>query len=287
MYWGASELEHVYEEIVKRDNTSWNIASLVFRASIIATKSEGLEALLSLGDIEAQKDFYNAQQAINTMLNNNSMLLLGKNDEVQGLSYTFSGLNDVYESFMMDIAGAAEIPVTKLFGRSPAGLNATGESDSKNYDDTISNQQESKLRPVLEQLLPVMFMSEFGMVPDDLDFRFPPVQSPTESESADLVQKKSTSIKDAYDSGIINQKIALKEYKAMSKTTGMFTNITDEDIENASTDFIDEKMLEGVNNEIPGLENEQNIGTEISKEPFEDNQADKGLSRWLKRFTGH
>jgi hypothetical protein len=130
-------------------------------------------------------------------------------------------------------------------------------------------------------------MSEFGEVPSDLDYRFPPVQSPTESESADLVQKKSTSIKDAYDSGIINQKIALKEYKAMSKTTGMFTNITDEDIENASTDFIDEKMLEGVNNEIPGLENEQNIGTEISKEPFEDNQADKGLSRWLKRFTGH
>jgi hypothetical protein len=95
-----------------------------------------------------------------------------------------------------------------------------------------------------------MFMSEFGMVPNDLDFRFTPVQTPTESESADLVQKKSTSIKDAYDSGIINQKIALKEYKAMSKTTGMFTNITDEDIEQASTDFVDENMVGGI-----GLEN--------------------------------
>jgi phage-related protein (TIGR01555 family) len=283
-YWGASEMEHVFEELAKRDNTSWNIASLIFRASIIATKTDGLDVMLATGDIEAQKQFYETQQAINTMLNNNSMMHLGKDDEMQQLNYTFSGLNDVYESFMMDVAGAAEIPVTKLFGRSPAGMNSTGESDSKNYYETIENGQESELRPALEKLLPVMFMSEFGEVPADLDFRFLPVQSPTESEIADQVQKKTTAVKDAYDSGIINQRIALKELKAMSKSTGMFTHITDEDIENASTDFADETMLEGAMNEISGLANEQDTGGEIPTEPKADIKTIDRIGGWFKRL---
>lgn len=287
MYWGASEIEHVFEELAKRDNTSWNIASLIFRSSILATKTEGLDVLNTLGDIEAQKDFYNTQQAINTMMNNNSMLMMGKNDEMQQLNYTFSGLNDVYESFMMDVAGASEYPVTKLFGRSPAGMNSTGESDQENYDGLIENEQESKLRPVLEQLLPVMFMSEFGQVPDNLSIRFFPARSPSESDLAELVSKKGATIKDAYDSGIINQKIAMKEYKAMSKSTGMFTNITDEDIEMASTDFVDESMMEGLGNAIPGLATEQNTRTEVPPEPSEDNQNDNGLSKWVKRLRGN
>lgn len=288
MYWGASEIEHIFEELAKRDNTSWNIASLVFRASIIATKTKGLDVLLGLGDIEAQKDFYNTQQAINAMLNNNSMLHLGHEDDIVPINYTFSGVNDIYESFMLDISGASEIPVTKLFGRSPAGLNATGENDSRNYNEMVENLQESKLSPVLDKLLPVMFMSEFGEVPDDLDYRYLPVQSPTEDEVAELVQKKVTAIKDVYDSGIINQKIAMKELKQMSDSTGMFTNITDEDIEQASTDFADESLLGGIGNEIPGMANEQDIGGEVQDIPKKNNSvADKLSGGWIKRFAGN
>jgi hypothetical protein len=162
-------------------------------------------------------------------------------------------------------------------------MNATGESDQENYDGLIENQQESKLRPVFDQLLPVMFMSEFGYVPDDLDIRFLPVRSPSESDLADQVSKKTTAIKDAFDSGLINQKIGMKELKAMSKATGMFTNITDEDIEMASSDFVDENMMEGLGNAIPGLAAEQNIGTEVPSEPPKDNQADSRLGKWFKR----
>ncbi|MCG6197883.1 DUF1073 domain-containing protein, partial [Anoxybacillus sp. LAT_38] len=77
-------------------------------------------------------------------------------------------------SFMLDIAGACQIPVTKLFGRSPAGMNATGESDMQNYYEVIQQQQESILGPVLDKLLPIMCMSEFGAIPDDLEYTFNP-----------------------------------------------------------------------------------------------------------------
>ena len=63
------------------------------------------------------------------MMNNNSIQILGENDSFETHQYTFGGIADTYDRFMMDVAGAAETPVTKLFGRSPAGMNATGESD--------------------------------------------------------------------------------------------------------------------------------------------------------------
>ena len=79
--------------------------------------------------------------------------------KIRRYSYSFTGLSDIYDQFMLDMSGAAEIPATKLFGRSPQGLYATGESDLKNYYEMIAQMQERILRPALEKLLPVMALS--------------------------------------------------------------------------------------------------------------------------------
>jgi phage-related protein (TIGR01555 family) len=235
-YWGASELEHVYDELVKRDNTSWNIASLIFQANVLVNKVEGLDQILAMTDAQVQKDFYNVKTAQNQMRSSSAMLLIGDKDELSALNYTFAGLNDIYESFMLDVAGACDMPVTKLFGRAPAGMNATGESDENMYYDMIAQQQESVLKPKMEKLLPVMFMSEFGQVPDDLGIKFNPIKTPSDSDVADIVGKKVTAIDTVFNSGIISQKIAMAELHEISYTTNMFTNITDEDIEKADDD---------------------------------------------------
>lgn len=250
MHWGAAELEHVFEELLKRDNTSWNIAALIFQANLLVDKVDGLDQLVAFGDPQAQQDFYNVKLAQNAMRSNQSLMLVGKEEEVTQMQYTYSGLNDIYESFMLDVAGAAEIPVTRLFGRSPAGLNSTGESDMQNFDDMIGQKQNTELKPKLDKLLPVMFMSEFGKVPDDLTIKFNPIRTPTDEKMADLVGKKVDSIDKVYNSGIINQKIAMQELHEMSYTSNMFTSITDEDIASAKTDFNDEGEMEDFTNEF-------------------------------------
>ena len=242
IHWGASEIEHVFDELAKRDNTSWNIASLIFQANVLVNKVDGLDQITTLSDEESQRDFYNVKTAINQMRSNNAMILIGKDEEISALNYTFSGINDIYESFMLDIAGACDIPVTRLFGRSPAGMNSTGESDENMYYDMIGQQQETNLKPKLDKLLPVMFMSEFGYVPDDLDTKFNPVKTPSDEEMADTSTKKTNSIVQVYEAGIINQKIALAELHEISYRSDMFTNITDEDIENANENFTDESL---------------------------------------------
>lgn len=237
MGWGESEVEVMYEELKKRDNASYNIANLLFMANLKVLKMQGMEEILSTGDADLQQDLYNTVEGQNRLMNSNSMMVLGKDDDFATHQYTFSGINDVYQSFMLDVAGAAEIPVTKLFGRSPAGLSATGESDLQNYYDMIGQKQVSQLQPAIDKLLPVMVMSEFAYIPNDLSYDFNPVAEQTEEELASIVDKKVNAINTVYQGGLITQKVAIKELKEMADTTGMFTNISDEDIANASTEY--------------------------------------------------
>lgn len=235
--WGISEVELLFDELKKRDNTSFNIAQLVFLANLRVLKMGDLGELLAIGNEDGQKDLYNTIQAQNWLMNNMGMYLLNKEDDFQTHQYSFAGLNDIYESFMLDIAGAAEMPVTKIFGRSPQGMNATGDGDKDNYYNTIEQKQTAQLEPALDKLLPIMYVSEFGAVPEDLDYSFNPIETPSEDKLAEIVDKKSSSIINVYNAGLISRKVGLKELRQLGNTTGMFTNITDEDIDNATDDI--------------------------------------------------
>jgi len=233
-YWGASEVEHVFDELKKRDNTSWNIAQLIFVANLRVLKMNELGQILVGGTAQLQNQLYSTLQAQNWLMNNMGMHVMDAKDSMETHQYTFSGLSEVYDAFMMDVAGAAEMPVTKLFGRSPAGLNATGESDMQNYYDSIEQKQESQLRPVLEKLLPVMCVSEFGVIPDDLLVSFNPCRRPSEREKKDLGKNIADSVINAFNAGLISQRISLQELRQSAEFTGMWSNITDDAIEKAS-----------------------------------------------------
>lgn len=234
MQWGASVVESVFDELRKRDNVSWNIAQLTFMANIRVLKMQDLGQLLAATDNESQAELLRTLEAQNMLLNNMGMQVMDAADGLETHQYTFGGLSDCYQQFIMDISGAAEIPVTRLFGRSPSGLNATGESDLQNYYDMIAEKQESYLRPILNKVLPPFIISTLGSLPDDFDFEFDPVAEPTDKERADLAKCGTDNVVAAYNAGLISQRTALKELKQQSERTGVWTNITDEDIERAS-----------------------------------------------------
>lgn len=234
MQWGASVVESIFDELRKRDNVSWNIAQLTFMANIRVLKMQDLGQLLSATDNESQAELLRTLEAQNMLLNNMGMQVMDAADGLETHQYTFGGLADCYQQFIMDISGAAEIPVTRLFGRSPSGLNATGESDLQNYYDMIAEKQESYLRPILNKVLPPFIISTLGSLPDDFDFEFDPVAEPTDKERADLAKCGTDNVVAAYNAGLISQRTALKELKQQSERTGVWTNITDEDIERAS-----------------------------------------------------
>lgn len=232
-YWGASELEHVYEELQKRNSTSANIAQLVFQANVAAIKMSDYGEVLGMGSQAQKQQVYRTVQEMNRLRTSFGITLMSQDDSYEQHPYSFAGVAEVYETFMMDMAGASEIPATKLFGRAPQGMNSTGESDMKNYYEVISQLQERILKPALEKLLPVMCMSLWGQVPDDMEIVFEPLGTTTPSERAEIMGQASNPIIQAFSAGIISQRQALLELRESGKPINAWTNITDEDIEKA------------------------------------------------------
>lgn len=277
-YWGASELEHVYTELKKRDDTSANISFLIFLANIRVFSMEGLGQMITMGDQQSLQKVYEAMQQMNRLMCNSGTLAIDKDDSFTMQGYSFTGINDIYESFMLDISGAAEIPVDKLFGRSPSGFN-NGEETLQNYYDTIQEKQETYVRPPLEKLLKIITMSTLGKIPDDMEVVFNPVRRPSSMEKADLAQKNTQPILDAYQAGVIGKGTVLRELKQQSNISGCWTNITDKMIEEADKE--DEEAKAQKQQEEEELENAANNaikedgGNEVSGKPEEEKEADQ------------
>lgn len=230
LYWGGSEVEALYNDVVKHDNVAANMAALTFRANVDTMEVQNLDQLFSVTSGEQQRRFWNVMQAQSVMKSNFGMQLVNRGDQIKNTQYTFTGLQEVYDSMCLDLSGASRIPVTKLFGRSPAGMNATGESDLRNYYDYVDTLREAKLRPILEKLLPVLAMSAWGAVPDGLDITFPPLWTPTAAEVAEIALKKAQAIRDTFQAGLFRADTAQRELKKLADETGMFDSISEEEI---------------------------------------------------------
>lgn len=259
-YWGESELEAIYNEVVRRDNVAANIAALTFRANINYMETEGLDQLLGTANAEMQRRFWNVLQAQSIMESNFGTRVINKGDAIHNTQYTFTGLADVYDRIMMDVAGAARTPVTKLFGRSPAGMNATGESDMQNYYDYIDGLRENELRPVIERLLPIMALSAWGMIPDDLDINFPDMQNADAREQSEIVERNTNAILAVYQNDLIDAATAQQELQAIGEETGLFSKISDEAIEAAKGQTYTNSKL--MSDPLAGLEMTENRARE-------------------------
>lgn len=277
MYWGESEIEALYEKVVAHDNVSANMAALTFQANVNTMEIKGLEQLFGIGSGQAQRRFWNVMQAQSVLRSNFGTQLVEQGTKLTNTQYTFTGLQEVYESMCLNLCGASHYPMTKLFGRSPAGMNATGESDLKNYYDYVDSQREAKLRPALQKLLPVLAMSAWGFVPDDLDFSFPPLWTPTAMETAEITLKKAQAIRDTFQAGLIRADTAQRELKKLEEETGMFGNLTDEEIaENAGKTYQDVTALRDPQMGLGYETLEGETGAEVSG-PFEGAAQDAAV----------
>lgn len=235
LHWGCSVVERVFDRLLAFDSTTHGAANLVFKAHLRTVGIEGLREILAAGG-PAEDNLVKMFQYIRLMQSNEGITLLDKEDVFQTQSYTFAGLDQVLLSFGQQISGATGIPLVRLFGQSPAGLSATGESDLRNYYDMILAAQEEDLRPGLEAIYDVVAMSMTGdPMPDGWALTFRTLRQLNDTEKAQVANTDAQTVEGLFSAGLITEAQALKELRQNSPTTGRFTNITDEDIERAKS----------------------------------------------------
>jgi hypothetical protein len=139
--------------------------------------------------------------------------------------------------FSQQLSGSSEIPLVRLFGQSPAGLNSTGESDIRSYYDSINSKQEAHLRNPVEMIIKVLWRSVTGKpTPKDLSFTFTPLWQMSAVDKATIAKTQTDTIIEAHQEGLVDTATAMKELKQSSGDHGLFTHITDEQIDEAENE---------------------------------------------------
>lgn len=223
--WDDSVLQHVMDSLMNCDTTTQAIATMMFESNVDVVKSEGLADVLARKDGEAvlTKRF----QVAALLKSFNRMLLLDGTESYEKKQNSFANLDKVIQQFMIDVSGAADIPMTRLFGQSAAGLNATGDNDVRNYYDMVSAKQEAELRPQLEYLYEVLVRSELGHMPEDFRFDFNPLWQLSETEQATVEKTRAERDQVYLNAGVVTEALVARELKER----GTYRNMTDEDIE--------------------------------------------------------
>lgn len=233
MLWGESILERAWDRLISFDSTTMSAANLVERANNRTIGVEGYREIMAAGGT-AQKGLEAQFEAMRTFQTNEGLTVMDKNDTFATTSYSFAGLSDLLIQFGQQLSGASQIPLVRLFGQSPAGLSATGESDMRMYYDNIKAQQESRLRRSMTTLLHIMWRSVYGKeAPKDLDFTFVPLWQMSAMDQATVAKTNTETVVGAHTAGLVSTETAMKELRDNSGDMGLFSNITDEDIKEA------------------------------------------------------
>lgn len=231
-YWGASVLEQLYDRLLAFDSTTQGAAQLVYKSYLRTLKINNLRKIIAEADT-AYRALLQQMATMRMFQNNEGVTLVDGEDEFETHEYSFSGLSDTLLQFSQQLSGATGIPLVRLFGQSPAGLNSTGESDLRNYYDNVRQAQELKLTDPVSRVLRVIAMSEGVTLPEGFGFTFRPLWQMTDPEKAEVAKNNVDAVATAEGAGIILRSTALKELRQASRVTGVFSNITDKDISEA------------------------------------------------------
>jgi len=227
-YWGQSVIERLYDRLLAYDTVTSGTANLIQRAHLRHVGIEGLRDILSAGG-QAEQNLLTMFQYVRELQTSEGLTLLDKQDELSYQSYSFGGLDNVLLQFGQQLSGACGIPLVRLFGQSPSGMSATGESDLRNYYDTISANQESTLRSGFDKILSVLYRSTFGQPsPSEMDFDFRPLWQMNDTEKATLAKTVAETVQIAVDMGVMDLANAAREFSAISAESGIFSSMTAE-----------------------------------------------------------
>ncbi|MGY2438569.1 DUF1073 domain-containing protein [Pseudomonas sp. SDO52101_S400] len=233
--WGQSVLERLWDRLIAFDSVTSGTAQLVYKAHLRTYKVKDLRMLIATGGKALEALLKNIDM-IRQFQSNEGLTLMDDTDTFETHQYSFSGLSEVIDKFGEQVCGAVETPDVILFGQSPGGLN-NGDDSVRIYYDGIKADQDSALRPGVTTLCDVISRSELGKpLPEGFAFDFVPLWQLSDVEKADVGAKDTNSVVQAFDSGIVDRGTALKELRQSSNTTGLWSNITDDEITEAENE---------------------------------------------------
>lgn len=225
--WGDSLLQIIRSAVHHFALATQGTAELIHEAKIDVIKLKGLSDALSKpnGVDLLVKRFTNA-----AMLKSiNNTLVLETGDEWDRKTTAFTGLPDLISTYLQIVAGATDIPVTRLAGTSPKGLNSTGDGDARNYYDMLASMQKRIVRPIYEALDAILLRDETGSAPPaDMTFEFRPLWQPTAKERAETEKLEAETTAAHLATGLLPEDLLARGLANRLLESGFYPGVEDE-----------------------------------------------------------
>jgi uncharacterized protein len=199
--WGDPVQQVINDAVAAAGTVTQSIAAMISEAKFDVVKIPGLTEIFSTSDGTNRliKRFTEANVAKSVI---NAVVLDGE-EEWQRIGVNFAGMPEIMQMYLQIASGACDIPVTRFLGQSPAGLNATGDADMRNYYDRIKSDQELRLTPALERLDVAIQMSALGTFDENIFYEWNSLWQISDSEKATIAGQKATSATLDAQSGLI------------------------------------------------------------------------------------
>lgn len=179
---GGLSLSQIAEPYVNNWlRTRNSVGDLVHSFSLTILKTNMAAALSGAADpsLFLRADLFNQTR------DNRGLMMIDKDqEEIAQINTPLSGVHELQAQAQEQMASVSSIPLVKLLGITPSGLNASSDGEIRVFYDFIKSQQESIFRDPLKKVIDVIQLSEFGEIDPDITFEFVPLYQLSEAEIA-------------------------------------------------------------------------------------------------------
>lgn len=207
-FWGDPLLQSIKGAIDNSETAQAAVATLLHEMKQDVISIPGLtEQIASEGAESKLAARIEALNRFRSMFN--ALLLDGGDDEGKGgeewetRQLTFTQHPELLRQFLSIVAGAADIPVTRLMGESPGGLQSTGKGEQDDFNRMISARQTAEITPALSVLDEVLIRSTFGSRDPDISYEFGELSEPDETAESENDKRAAETVQIYASTGLI------------------------------------------------------------------------------------
>lgn len=220
--WGLSRLTNLMLPAIQDDIIVQSITDLATEASVPVLKMFHYKEYL-----DDEEDFSqtmpgsvpSTRLAESLQLRSNyKAFVIDAKDDLMRVNVPMAGWPNLTKELIARIAAAAQIPQAYLLGRSPGGLDSTGEGDMDNFAMRIAWEEEHNISPVLDDRLDLVLAKTAGF-DEPPDYEWNSLIDQSDQERADVLDKVTMALERAINAYAIDN----EEFRSVIKSQPIVT----------------------------------------------------------------
>lgn len=191
------------------------VANMLHDFRVAVWKMRGLADALKAGEHDAVLDRFRIMNLCVSIAQ--AVPLDAENEDYEKKSTNLSGLPETLDRFAEQVSAATGYPITLLFGKSAAGLSATGDNDIRQYYDKVAASQRIHLKGPLTRIIELIFLDPQGptkgKIPDKWTLKFNPLWQLDDLQEAQRRGAMAKADKLMIDAGVLTaEEVALSRW---------------------------------------------------------------------------